>query len=979
VRELRGSARGLALRLAGTARLEPLLPLDARLEWRLEEPALSATGTVRGDLARLAIEQFLRLPDDVRVTATLNDVGGTPRLVAAAAWDDVGFDLPGIGTVHARQGSAALDGTLEEWTATLSAALGGEALPALQGRGSLRSGGENIEIDELRLEGAAGTIAAHGALDISAAERLLELDVTATGVDVSTLRPGLEGRLSARARVEARLPLEARVAIERLEGRLMGRPLDGSGEVGYRDGVLSFNRVTLRAGPNRLQVDGSVGQALSGRFTLDAPELGVLWPDLSGSLAARALLAGTAARPVVNLDARGTALALRETRVEALDLRIEVDRAQHVDARLTARAFHAAGFELGDLDADAEGTLGAHRFAARLTGGLLAVTLESAGSWSAGELRHRVSRASVGHDALGEWRLAGEPALSLGTSAAQVGPHCWEQSPGSLCIGELAWSAQRSRIALRARELPLELLARGLPKDFAVTGRVSAEADLGLTPAGIGGTVAWRQEGTILSYTGGEEPLATPLDVVRLDLDFSPAAATAVAGITGPDGLQLAANARMATPLGESAALDVQVEGRLPDVKPLLALLPGEIDLSELEGGIVLDAGVYGTLQAPEITGVVRFSDGAIALPGLGLKIEAIDVALLGDGSPVLRLQGSAKAGGPLTLAGEVAPFAEGGPTGLVRLRGNRIDVVRLPDRFVQASPDVTLRYEAGALAVSGEVSVPKADIVVRELPETAVSPSPDTVVVDRGASAAETGTTVIGGEIALDLGRDVRLRGFGLDTRLEGGLKLSQAPDGAPRGFGVVRLVEGRFGAYGKELTIERGTLGFAGPLDDPAVDLRASRQVDWEGRRVTAGIIVSGTANRTQSRVYSDPAMSEADALSYLISGRPMQSANSNERSAISGAALALGMQQTSPLTRRLGSAVTLDELGVEGGALEETEIVAGKQIGSDLYVRFAYGLFNRIGTVLARYRIGRNLSIEAASGEDQSLDLIWSVERE
>jgi hypothetical protein len=30
-----------------------------------------------------------------------------------------------------------------------------------------------------------------------------------------------------------------------------------------------------------------------------------------------------------------------------------------------------------------------------------------------------------------------------------------------------------------------------------------------------------------------------------------------------------------------------------------------------------------------------------------------------------------------------------------------------------------------------------------------------------------------------------------------------------------------------------------------------------------------------------------------------------------------------------------------------------------------------------VLARYRIGR--SIEASSGEDQSLDFIWSVERD
>jgi translocation and assembly module TamB len=345
----------------------------------------------------------------------------------------------------------------------------------------------------------------------------------------------------------------------------------------------------------------------------------------------------------------------------------------------------------------------------------------------------------------------------------------------------------------------------------------------------------------------------------------------------------------------------------------------------------------------------------------------------------VLRLEGSAKAGGLVTLRGQVRLLDEQGPSAEVRVRGNRIYAVRLPDRLVQASPDLTVSYAAGIVTTQGRVTIPKADLVIRELPESAASPSPDAVVHDREMPPGTGQGQVIRGEIEIVLGRDVHLKAFGLDTMLEGTVTLKQGEDREPKGYGVVRLREGKFGAYGKELTIERGTLGFAGPLDDPAVDLRASRTVDWEGKRVTAGILLAGTASRPESRVFSDPAMSEADALSYLISGRPMQSTNANDQSAIAGAALALGVQQTSPLTQRLGSAVTLDELGLEGGTLDETEVVAGKQIGSDLYVRFTYGLFSRIGSVLARYKIGRNVSIEAASGEDQSLDLIYSIERD
>jgi translocation and assembly module TamB len=343
-----------------------------------------------------------------------------------------------------------------------------------------------------------------------------------------------------------------------------------------------------------------------------------------------------------------------------------------------------------------------------------------------------------------------------------------------------------------------------------------------------------------------------------------------------------------------------------------------------------------------------------------------------------LKLEGAARAGGQLTLDGELRPIEAGGPEGWVRIRGRAVDAVRLPDTYVQVIPDITLHYAAGQLRTEGGLTIPTADIVVRELPESAVSPSRDAVVRDREAGTEEGGgSRVIGGELAVTLGPNVRLRAFGLDTLLEGTVKVSQGEDGEAKGYGTVRLKEGKFGAYGKELIIERGTLGFAGPLDDPSVDIRATRHVDWEGRSVTAGILMSGTATRPESRVFSEPSMSEADALSYLISGRPMQSANANDRSAIAGAALSLGVQQTSPLTQALGGAIALDELGMQGGTLDETEVVAGKQIGSDLYVRFAYGLFNRIGTVMARYKVGRNVSIEAGRGEEQTLDLIYSVE--
>jgi translocation and assembly module TamB len=971
----RASLGELGLELEGRAELVPELPLSATLRWAVPSAGVSGAGTLRGTLAALEASQRVDVPEPVAVEARLVDLATAPRLAATASWDAIARDLPGLGATRATAGRLEVAGWLDDWQATLATALAADGWPAAQVAATARGDLARAGIGELRLAGDFGAITARG--EAQFAGPVLTLDVSARELRTAAFRPGLDGRLSADLALALASGGSATVRIDRLDGRLMGRPLAGRGELAWAEGVLRFDRVALRAGANRLEADGTLGQRLDGRFRLEAPEPGVLWPGLAGRLSARATVAGTLQAPRVDLTASGSDLALDGSAVAGLELALRVDRAGRIDADVRARGMRSDGTALGDLDASVAGTLAAHRLEARLAGGPVAADLASEGAWTGGALRHELVSARVAEAKLGEWRLDGRPAVSVAPDRGSATAHCWRRPPAALCVSRLEWSPRGTSLVAEVAGLDLAGLERWLPPDLALTGSARATADLATGPDGVAGTVDARLEEAVLYYTGDDEPLVTPLDVASLAATFDAAGARATLELRGGATLRLAATGAMTAPLGPDAPLDVQVTGEIPDVAPLVPLLGTDVELAEVAGRILLDAAVGGSFAAPEITGVARLTGGALALTDVGVKLEDIDVALLGDGSETLRLQGSARAGGPLTLAGEVRPLADGGPTAWVRVRGNRIDAVRLPDRFVQASPDITARYAEGRVAVEGRISIPKADIVIRELPASAASPSPDAVVHDRPPRAVAAGVRSIGGEIALELGRDVRLRAFGLDTKLEGTVNLSQGEDGEPRGYGVVRLKEGKFGAYGKELTIERGTLGFAGPLDDPAIELRASRRVDWEGKSVTAGLQLRGTASRPESRVFAEPAMSEADALSYLISGRPLQSANANDRSAIAGAALSLGVQQTSPLTGKIGSAVTLDELGFEGGTLDETEVVAGKQLNEDLYVRFAYGLFNRVGSVLARYRISRNLSIEAASGEDQSLDVIWSIE--
>jgi translocation and assembly module TamB len=232
---------------------------------------------------------------------------------------------------------------------------------------------------------------------------------------------------------------------------------------------------------------------------------------------------------------------------------------------------------------------------------------------------------------------------------------------------------------------------------------------------------------------------------------------------------------------------------------------------------------------------------------------------------------------------------------------------------------------------------------------------------------------------LRVQLGEKVSFEGFGLKTRLTGEMSLSHAAVAGQSGVsadGVVKLEEGEFAAFGQKLDIERGSLMFAGDVADPGLDVRASREISYEGRDITVGVLLSGTLSRILTRVFSEPAMGEMDALSYLTTGRPLSAAGAGDQYSVASTAVSLGLSGALPVAQKLGSAIKVDEIALDTTATGSTAVVVGERLGDDLYIRYSYGVFDNLGTVRVTYKIGRRLSIEASSGEEQALDLIYSV---
>ncbi|MBN0189694.1 translocation/assembly module TamB domain-containing protein, partial [Pseudomonas aeruginosa] len=95
---------------------------------------------------------------------------------------------------------------------------------------------------------------------------------------------------------------------------------------------------------------------------------------------------------------------------------------------------------------------------------------------------------------------------------------------------------------------------------------------------------------------------------------------------------------------------------------------------------------------------------------------------------------------------------------------------------------------------------------------------------------------------------------GFGLIAELAGHLHIGDNLDTR----GELNLNKGRYRAYGQRLTIRRARLFFAGPIDQPYLDIEAIRRVD----DVVAGLRLTGSAEQPTSAVFSEPAMSQEQA---------------------------------------------------------------------------------------------------------------------
>src|SRR5450830_191474 len=820
---------------------------------------------------------------------------------------------------------------------------------------------KQVFLPELKL--AAGQGKAVGHLNLQFADGV----AWDTALDLSALNPAywlaeLPGTLAGPLRSKGEFKneqLKLNADLD-LKGRLRGQPAvlaakaEGAGE------QWTLANLDIRLGDNRINGSGSLQQRLAGQIDIKLTRLAQLWPQLRGQINGRLDVAGSLKAPQGKLDLKGQQLAFADNRLQSLSLDARLDNAQRAKIDLKGSGIQSGDTQVGTLTASAQGDVRQQKVQLDLAGPLVKLALALDGNLDKGNWRGRLASGDVqagGQD----WKLQAPAKIErLADGKLTFAAHCWVAGTASLC-GEDQRLMPEPKLRYHLKQFRIDSLAAWLPKDFAGQGTLNADVQLDLPASGPKGVIAVDASGGILRVKDKHQWLDFPYDTLKLDATLNPKRIDTRLNFQGGKLGELLLQAQI-NPLAKNKPISGTFSLTGLDLAVARPFVPM---VEKLHGKLNGNGRISGGLLAPLVNGNVNLVGGEISGPELPISLEGLNVQALIAGESV-QLDGGWRSGkaGQGSLKGHI----DWGRALVVdlSLQGSQLPVTVEPYAVLEVAPDLKISLKNDKLAIAGKVQIPRGDITVRELPPSTVKVSDDTVIV---GSQTEEGTPPMAMAMDIDVvvGADqLNFSGFGLTAKVQGHVHIGDNLDTR----GELWLNDGRYRAYGQKLDVRRAHLLFAGPVDQPYLDIEAIRKTG----DVIAGIRLSGSAEQPTTQIFSEPAMSQEQALSYLVLGRPL-STTGEDNNLLAQAALGLGLMGSAGVTSDIAKNLGIQDFELDTqGSGTNTAVVASGKISEKLSLRYGVGVFEPASTIALRYLLSKKVYLEVASGVASSLDIFY-----
>lgn len=840
-----------------------------------------------------------------------------------------------------------------------------------------------IVVDQFNAALLNGHIQVHGRI-APTADQTWQFQVAAQHINPAALYPQFPGALDFNTKLSGQLAPSASWAVQltRLNGELHNVPVQASGDLNHRTGLWQFRKLAVKSGKNHVRLDGQYGQRTQITWTLDAPDLASLSPDIRGSMSSAGHADFSGNLPVVAFTLKGQNLQYADNSLGKLDLQVNL-----AGTSPESRAnLHVAGVQIGKLkiataDGEASGSPANHTLKFTLDSPYGRTQIAGSGHYANRVWQGDLTDVTLSARGAGQWKNSTAWQPRIAASHFSLPQACVTQASASTCLQAHwqpgHWQADALITAVPATDLQA-LLPQGLAYDGSFGGHLHVQEadgqrtlalDANLSPGAIRSIVNHHQT-TLLAYTSGNLKLRSDEHATTGQLSWALA-----------DGGYLNIDTHISH--DKNLALTGSIHGEIHDFQLIPALVPA---VGSAKGKLAINLRLSGTPSTPLFDGNTSLTDGELGIPRYGLHMTGISLDLKGNGDH-LALEGSAHSGnGSIHWESSVTRSANHWQA-QGKLTGKNFEIADTPEVQVDVSPALDLKVNNYDISLNGDVTIPHAKIQPRDLSQTA-SVSPDQVIV--GVSRPPPSKWRVHAKVRAIMGPDVRFDGFGLTGRIAGNVQAVDKPGQATTGDGALEIVGGKFAAYGQKLDIERGRLLFSGPIANPALDIRAIRP---PARTVTAapgtteqkvGVLVRGPLRHPKISLFAQPPLPQSQMLSYLLTGQTGINQNSSPL-------IGLPPTATSDTTQIVGKQLLASELGAQIGLKDVSvqnvtlasgtsaqAVFLGKYLSPRLYISYGTVLGQSLNTLRIQYTLSTRWMLEAETGFASGADLIYSIER-
>ena len=765
--------------------------------------------------------------------------------------------------------------------------------------------------------------------------------------------------------------------------------LNGTAQVDS-EGWIQAQGLELKAGASRLFFDGRVNPNKSiPRVALNAdihlPNLSELVPTLNGVLNGKVVMHGGEERPVITFDVllekfSGMAVRLHEAKLQG-----HVTDPTNItgQATLKLQGFATEGMTLQQARMSIDGTEKNHQIFLTSKGEPLSVETQFRGNFDRNNhvwvLNWPKAELSIQGQKL---RLKSPTSVSLQTQKKilDLQSQCWQHKSTRLCLPEATkiylTGEKAFPVHLTLEDLNLQMLNRYLQAPVHLNGTVSGQAMVEV-PEGFQGLpqakLNLNSNNSSLLYTLSDSDKPISFDRLNLEAQLQKELINIKVKVALEKNAEAVLEATVQDPLKRR-----QLSGKLSVEAMSMAWLesflpPGE----KVVGNFTSDLSFAGELLNPQLFGSIQLDQFRVDSVTFPFEMKPSHLTIDFDGQRS-NLNGKLLTQkGDMTLAGQAQWSGINDVRAKLNLSTDRLRMMVPPTSVLDIATNVSCELSPQLLKLDGVIRVPWARIQVKQLPEQAIKVSDDVVRLDQPQPLIKPASVMaVQSNLFIEIGDDVKVDAMGLKADLTGRLHVVQ--DNGRLGLnGQILVPDGQYKAYGQSLDVRKGVVSFAGAIKNPQLDIEAIRSPEKTADNVTVGIRVTGSARAPKVAVFSDPAMSEGEALSYLLSGEGLN-ANRENDAMIASALLGLGTTQSAQLLSAIGDAVGIEDLQLDTEGVGDTsQLIVSGYVLPGLKVKYGVGLFDSLSTLTLRYQIIPKLYLEVVSGVDQALDVLYQFE--